>query len=87
MEIDGKKSTSTFSIDDLKKMPKHTITATIMCAGNRRSEMIEVKPVKGLSWGPAAVSNAEWTGVRLKDVLNLMGITEKTPGYNHVQVI
>lgn len=46
-----------------------------------------MKPVKGLSWGPAAVSNAQWTGVKLKDVLKLMSITENTKGYNHVQVM
>lgn len=40
-----------------------------MCGGNRRSEMAEIKPVKGLSWGPGAVGNAEWSGARLRDVL------------------
>lgn len=29
-------------LDDIKKMPKHSITATIMCGGNRRSEMNKV---------------------------------------------
>lgn len=31
-----------FTLKDLKKYPKHTVTATIMCAGNRRSEMTRV---------------------------------------------
>lgn len=44
VEIEGQdgSKTKTFSLEDLKKMPKETITATIMCAGNRRSEMTEV---------------------------------------------
>lgn len=28
--------------EDLKKMPKSTITSAIMCGGNRRSEMAKV---------------------------------------------
>ena len=41
----------------------------MQCAGNRRSEMNQIKVVKGLNWGAAAISTAEWTGVLLKDVL------------------
>lgn len=58
------------SLEDLKtKFPAHTITSTIQCSGNRRSEMNLVKEVKGLFWGKAAISNASWTGVRLTDLL------------------
>ncbi|XP_020500776.1 sulfite oxidase, mitochondrial [Labrus bergylta] len=58
------------SLKDLKtKFKKHTITATLQCAGNRRSEMNKVKQVKGLNWGIAAISNATWSGARLRDVL------------------
>ena len=58
------------------KFKKHTVTATVMCAGNRRSEMNEIKIVKGLEWGAAAVSNALWSGVLLRDVLQYAGLTE-----------
>jgi sulfite oxidase len=58
------------SLEDLKtKFPAHTMTSTIQCSGNRRSEMNQVKEVKGLFWGKAAISNASWTGVRLIDLL------------------
>ncbi|XP_056130982.1 sulfite oxidase, mitochondrial [Lampris incognitus] len=64
----------TLSLDDLKtQFPKHTITVTLQCAGNRRSEMNEVKQVKGLNWGIAAISNATWAGARLRDVLLAAG--------------
>lgn len=33
-----------------------------------------MKPVKGLTWGHAAVGNATWTGARLVDVLKLAGL-------------
>lgn len=35
---DGKKEIN-LTLDDLKKFPKHTVTASLMCAGNRRSQM------------------------------------------------
>lgn len=34
----------TLSFDALKKYKKHTITAAVMCGGNRRSEMAKVSP-------------------------------------------
>lgn len=45
VEIEDQGQTVTFNLEDLKKMPKQTITATIMCAGNRRNEMIKVKNI------------------------------------------
>jgi sulfite oxidase len=66
---------ATYSLKDLKeKFPKRTVTATVQCAGNRRDEMSAVKKVKGGSWDVGAISNAEWSGVRLRDVLNDAGI-------------
>eukprot|EP00899_Mesostigma_viride_P006376 jgi/Mesvir1/1573/Mv14544-RA.3 len=76
-----------FSLDDLKtKFPKHTVRASIQCAGNRRAAMDTVKPVRGLKWGPGAVSTADWGGVRLCDVLAQYGITaDNHRGLKHVQ--
>ncbi|CAN9512279.1 unnamed protein product [Ophioblennius macclurei] len=77
----------TLSLQDLKtRFPKHTITATLQCAGNRRSEMNKVKQVKGLNWGIAAISNATWSGARLRDVLQAAGYTADTAQWaRHVQ--
>lgn len=86
IEVEGTQKTLVFTLDELKKLPKHTITATIMCAGNRRSEMTKIKPVKGLSWGAAAIGNATWTGVRLRDVLAMAGVDEDDKTFKHVQV-
>nr|XP_020448909.1 sulfite oxidase, mitochondrial isoform X2 [Monopterus albus] len=62
------------SLEELKtKFPKHTVTATLQCAGNRRSEMNKVKQVKGLNWGLAAIGNATWSGAKLRDVLLAAG--------------
>lgn len=35
------------TLDEIKALPKHSVTAAVMCGGNRRSEMTRVKPVKG----------------------------------------
>ncbi|XP_037078135.1 sulfite oxidase, mitochondrial-like [Pollicipes pollicipes] len=76
LEVDGLGVRGlSLSLDQLKKNFKPvTVTATIMCAGNRRSEMSAVKAVRGLSWGHAAVGNATWTGARLSDVLRAAGL-------------
>ncbi|KAI8900813.1 Oxidoreductase, molybdopterin-binding domain-containing protein [Globomyces pollinis-pini] len=62
------------SLEELKKdFPRFSVMATLQCAGNRRKEMHEVQPVKGLQWQSGAISNAVWTGVRLRDVLEKAG--------------
>lgn len=42
LEVEGSDKTLSFNLEDLKKFPKHTISAAIMCAGNRRSDMGQV---------------------------------------------
>ncbi|OCT92808.1 uncharacterized protein LOC734244 isoform X1 [Xenopus laevis] len=73
------------TLSDLKaKFPKHEITATLQCAGNRRSEMSEVKLVKGLDWNIGAISTARWAGARLRDVLLEAGYAEGSSQTQHV---
>ena len=52
------------TLEDLKtKFEQYTITATIQCAGNRRSELAKIKPLRGLSCTEGALGNAtvgEW---------------------------
>lgn len=67
------KTVASFKLEDIKKFPKYTITSAIMCGGNRRSEMAEAKPLRGLSWGVGAIGNASWSGARLYDVLKDLG--------------
>ena len=60
-----------FSLDELRALPSGTLRVVLECAGNRRSEF-EPMP-EGLPWEAGAVAEAEWTGVRLADVLVLAG--------------
>eukprot|EP00118_Oscarella_pearsei_P025113 m.307539 g.307539 ORF g.307539 m.307539 type:complete len:511 (+) comp42422_c0_seq1:128-1660(+) len=60
----------TYTLRELRdKYAHHMISATVQCAGNRRTGLSAVKVVRGLSWGQAAIGTATWTGVRLRDVL------------------
>ncbi len=66
----------TYSLEDLKaKFKEHTITATMQCAGNRRAHMSQGAqgPTSGLQWDVGAIGTAEFTGVRLRDVLRDSG--------------
>lgn len=38
-----------------------------------------------MSWGPAAVGNAVWTGVKLRDILRKAGVDEDDKKFKHVQ--
>eukprot|EP00596_Hydrurales_sp_CCMP1899_P000671 CAMPEP_0119043770 /NCGR_PEP_ID=MMETSP1177-20130426/25875_1 /TAXON_ID=2985 /ORGANISM="Ochromonas sp, Strain CCMP1899" /LENGTH=520 /DNA_ID=CAMNT_0007012659 /DNA_START=289 /DNA_END=1851 /DNA_ORIENTATION=+ len=78
------------SLNDLKtKFKKYKVTSAIQCGGNRRSEMNEVGKTNGSPWGIAAISNAEWEGVRLLDVLRAAGYGDEEAlaeaGIKHVQ--
>jgi sulfite oxidase len=66
------------SLDDLQTdFETCTVTATLQCAGNRRAGLIAVRDIPGEHpWGEAATSTAEWTGVRLGDVLASAGLDD-----------
>ena len=69
------KAKKNYTLDELKSnFPQHTYQLTLECGGNGRSEFDP--PAKGNQWTIGAVSCANWTGVRLKDVLNDAGIKD-----------
>ena len=77
LTIDGEsvKSKKSYTIQELKsKFIKHTYQLTLECGGNGRSEFDP--PAKGNQWTIGAVSCAEWSGIRLRDVLDDAGIKD-----------
>ncbi|WP_421865749.1 sulfite oxidase [Motiliproteus sp.] len=74
LTIDGLVETPlTLSIADLKKQFEVVTRAlTIECGGNGRAFFDP--PAKGNQWTYGAVACSEWTGVRLKDVLEKAGV-------------
>jgi DMSO/TMAO reductase YedYZ molybdopterin-dependent catalytic subunit len=66
--------------DILQGLPRIEFAAVSQCAGNSR---IYFQPrVPGAQWANGSMSNALWTGVRLKDVLDRAGVK---PGATRVR--
>jgi DMSO/TMAO reductase YedYZ molybdopterin-dependent catalytic subunit len=62
--------------EELEAMPQVMLTRTIECAGNGRRFFKDQfgKRAEGGQWGLGAMGCAEWTGVRLRDVLAKAGV-------------
>ena len=62
------------------------VSATLQCAGNRREELMVLKPILNeLKWGVEAISHARWAGVRLRDVLSAAGVESESASHLHVE--
>jgi sulfite oxidase len=73
------------SLADLAKLPHRDQSATLICAGLRRSELEAVRPVPGeLPWGAEPVANGQWSGVSLREIL---AQAEVTGPATHVEFI
>lgn len=65
--------------------PAAEVTATLQCAGNRRTELIRVRPVPGETpWGASALGTAVWRGTPLAGVLEAVGVLD---GAAHVELL
>jgi len=62
----------TITLDELKKLPRASVTVTLECAGNGRAFFDP--PVPGIQWEKGAVGTCRWTGARLSDVLKKSGL-------------
>ncbi len=56
----------------LRDLPRHTVRVTMECAGNGRARLLP-RPISQ-PWLVEAVGTAEWTGVRLRDLLTRAGV-------------
>ena len=77
LEIDGESvaKPASFSLAELKQGFKHyTYQLTLECGGNGRSEFNP--PARGNQWTTGAVGCPRWTGVRLADVLESVGLKD-----------
>ncbi|KAK3385422.1 Oxidoreductase, molybdopterin-binding domain-containing protein [Podospora didyma] len=65
-----------YTLGELKtRFPVHKVTVALQCSGNRRNDMTRhAGKTNGLQWGVGAISNADWEGVRLSDVLADAGL-------------
>jgi len=75
LDIDGESALRkvSFTIPELKeRFEHHTYQLQLECGGNGRSEF--VPPASGNQWSVGAIGCPEWTGVRLRDVLESVGL-------------
>lgn len=72
--IDGEVNTPlTLTLGELEgRFPVVTRQLQMECGGNGRAFF--APQTRGNQWGNGAISNAEWTGVRLRDVLQAAGL-------------
>ena len=87
LEVDGLvRKQMQFSLTELRaSFPRISVTATLQCAGNRRDELMKVAPIPGeVPWNADGISNASWSGVCLRDVLEVAGVA---PGAKHAAFI
>jgi DMSO/TMAO reductase YedYZ molybdopterin-dependent catalytic subunit len=59
-------------LDSIKAMRSTTFPAVVECAGNGR--VFYQPPKEGLQWQNGAVGNAAWTGVLLREILEMAGV-------------
>jgi sulfite oxidase len=66
------------SLHELKdRFIKVGVVASVECAGNRRSEFLDIASVRGeIAWNAQAIGNAVWAGARLRDVLDAAEIDD-----------
>jgi DMSO/TMAO reductase YedYZ molybdopterin-dependent catalytic subunit len=69
-----------FTMKSLRQFEPVTITAVLQCSGNGRA--YHRPRVPGVQWERGAVGNAQWTGVRLRDILETVGCRAEA---RHVQ--
>lgn len=75
LTIDGEsvKAPKSYTLEELKKKFKtYTYQLVLECGGNGRSGYTPA--TSGNQWGQGAVHCAQWTGVRLKDILKDVGV-------------
>ena len=72
--VDGEVNTPlTLTLGELEsRFPVVTRQLQMECGGNGRA--FYAPQTRGNQWGNGAISNAEWTGVRLRDVLQAAGV-------------
>jgi len=61
-------------LENESRFRRKKVSAVMQCTGNRREDFNKLVQVEGLTWLTGAISNAEWEGVALRDVLAYAGV-------------
>jgi DMSO/TMAO reductase YedYZ molybdopterin-dependent catalytic subunit len=74
LKLEGRKTLELDPKDLRRTFKTATVTAVLECAGNSRGHHEPTVP--GVQWSHGAMGQAEWTGVRLKDVIEAAGVPD-----------
>eukprot|EP00485_Elphidium_margaritaceum_P013833 CAMPEP_0202726214 /NCGR_PEP_ID=MMETSP1385-20130828/184498_1 /ASSEMBLY_ACC=CAM_ASM_000861 /TAXON_ID=933848 /ORGANISM="Elphidium margaritaceum" /LENGTH=572 /DNA_ID=CAMNT_0049392429 /DNA_START=136 /DNA_END=1854 /DNA_ORIENTATION=- len=86
IEGDDTRPPLTFTIDELKEnFDRVEIESTLMCIGNRVQAAKETKHV-GTFYG-TAIGNSRWAGVRVRDLLRAVGVSEEEADNGHFRFV
>jgi sulfite oxidase len=70
LDIEGAVSRRlSLSIEDIRRLPSTSLRVVLECAGHRRGEYAPA--ARGVQWGYGAMSEAVWTGVPLRELLDI----------------
>lgn len=69
-----------FTLKDLKALPTRKVSVLLECAGNGRSTL--TPPIKGTAWNLGALSQAEFSGVSLHHLLEVV-----QPAHDAIEVL
>ena len=63
---------------NILSLPSHILMCYLECAGNHRAmfDVVQGRAASGTQWKTGGVSNGEWVGAALRDVLGLAGIRD-----------
>ena len=85
LNINLQNNNFSLSLDQIKKLKNTKIISTIQCGGNRRNGLNKLEKTSGTPWDIGAISNAEWKGILLKDLLNSLGINKEIINKNNIK--
>lgn len=72
----------TLTLDDLKDLEQVTVPGVLQCSGNGRAFFRPRLP--GVQWEKGAVGHAEWSGVRLADLLQRKAAIRRGAAHVHL---
>ena len=78
VEGDGIENRLQLAYTELWSLPSRVLTCYLECGGNHRAmfDLVQGRAASGTQWKTGGVSNGEWVGVSLRDVLTMAGVRD-----------
>ena len=78
VEGDGVENPLLLTYHEVWNLPSRVMTSYLECGGNHRAmfDLVQGRAASGTQWKTGGVSNGEWAGVSLREVLAMAGIRD-----------